>query len=458
MSRLERLKELRRKNIIKATACGLALALAIGSAQGLGTYALFTDTEDVASNLTISTGDVDVKVSKGQTVTSIGEEIAFEITNEGTLNQNISLNIIADQELRNNLGDVGIYFYSDTDSNPNISEIKKEVLDKYIDLTNNNKELFVLSPGQTIQGSIDLDIKSSIIENKEYKLNLQVNARQINKSKELKNYGFYDEDIQKNTININSKESVILEDYNGGLSFKKNESIYKYINVNYYGRSRAKGLISAIDLLDGTSLDATRGNIESVNCSGVFSDDKCEVVNNQSGKKIQINNISTDSQNTIKYYYGAGNHINIKFKYANDSIAFYRVDFRRDKTLFIFDSIEAKVTKISQKEFEDDNLINISTLQDIEEVDESDTVESFKEDIQEIELDIIEQPKEDIEEESVEQEVVDIPKDDIVEQPNEEVEEPSEPEIVEPPNFEEVVLPSKTDVILERKEEIEIEE
>ena len=55
MSRLRRLKKLRRKNRIKATACGLALALVIGSAQGLGTYALFTDVEDASSNLAIST-------------------------------------------------------------------------------------------------------------------------------------------------------------------------------------------------------------------------------------------------------------------------------------------------------------------------------------------------------------------------------------------------------------------
>ena len=91
MSRFRRLKEEKIKNRIKSISFVLALALLIGSVQGLGTYALFTDTEDVASNLAISTGDVDVKVSEGQTITELAQGINFSITNQGTLNQNISL-------------------------------------------------------------------------------------------------------------------------------------------------------------------------------------------------------------------------------------------------------------------------------------------------------------------------------------------------------------------------------
>ena len=52
MSRLSKIKRKRkRKNRIKATSYGLVLALAVGSAQGLGTYALFTDTENVPSDI-----------------------------------------------------------------------------------------------------------------------------------------------------------------------------------------------------------------------------------------------------------------------------------------------------------------------------------------------------------------------------------------------------------------------
>ena len=61
-SRLKRLKDIRRKNKIKTTFCCLTLALAMGISQGIGTYALFTDNENVSSDISLSTGDVDVEV------------------------------------------------------------------------------------------------------------------------------------------------------------------------------------------------------------------------------------------------------------------------------------------------------------------------------------------------------------------------------------------------------------
>ena len=61
-SRLKRLKNIRRKNKIKNNFCCLTLALAMGISQGIGTYALFTDNENVSSDISLSTGDVDVEV------------------------------------------------------------------------------------------------------------------------------------------------------------------------------------------------------------------------------------------------------------------------------------------------------------------------------------------------------------------------------------------------------------
>ncbi|WP_155490080.1 TasA family protein, partial [Paraclostridium sordellii] len=104
MSRIRRLKENRRKNTIKTTVASLALVLALGFTQVIGTYALFTDTVDLPSNLSISTGDVDVRVDDGFNITieddyyikdneQIQKKHKFNIYNDGTLKQNISLSL-----------------------------------------------------------------------------------------------------------------------------------------------------------------------------------------------------------------------------------------------------------------------------------------------------------------------------------------------------------------------------
>ena len=99
MSRVKRLKERRRKrkNKIKTTSCCLTLALAMGISQGIGTYALFTDTENVPSDISLSTGDVDVEVSKGFEFKDLAPEESrthqFTITNHGTLRQHIKLSV-----------------------------------------------------------------------------------------------------------------------------------------------------------------------------------------------------------------------------------------------------------------------------------------------------------------------------------------------------------------------------
>lgn len=207
MSRLRRLKKLRRKNRIKATACGLALALAIGSSQGLGTYALFTDVEDVSSNLAISTGDVDVEVSDGIDFIDVQPqdniEVPFVITNKGTLNQNVSLKLDIS---------TGISKYLTYDiifSNDNIIR-NGEIL-------YNGSDLLVLSPGETIIGSIQIAVgnMSSEIQKELYgkvqDIELSIKTTQINKDNTLVNDGFYDVEIQRSTIMI-GEENVIYGD------------------------------------------------------------------------------------------------------------------------------------------------------------------------------------------------------------------------------------------------------
>lgn len=231
MSRLERLKELRIKNRMKATVCGLALALAIGSAQGLGTYALFTDTEDVASNLTISTGDVDVEASPGNSFIDIKPnnviKMPITITNNGTLNQNISLELSASKDIKSHL-------------------THKFVFDNGITVNDDGvmykgEELFVLAQGESITGSTNITVGSMERDEQnnlcgtEKGVDITVKARQTNKDNTLFEKGFYDEAIQKNTITIAQKEVISIATgekayfTNGnGNSFKK---LYIPINV-----------------------------------------------------------------------------------------------------------------------------------------------------------------------------------------------------------------------------------
>lgn len=101
MSRIKKLNERkkRKQNKLKITMGSLALTLVIGSTQALGTYALFTDAEDFITNLSISTGDVDVLINgdgfNGEEIEATNKPISkeFKIKNNGTLKQNFKVQL-----------------------------------------------------------------------------------------------------------------------------------------------------------------------------------------------------------------------------------------------------------------------------------------------------------------------------------------------------------------------------
>ena len=77
----------------------------MGISQGIGTYALFTDNENVPSDISLSTGDVDVEVNPVGDFTdtelnlSNYIEMPIKITNNGTLNQNIRLSLSTSEDI-----------------------------------------------------------------------------------------------------------------------------------------------------------------------------------------------------------------------------------------------------------------------------------------------------------------------------------------------------------------------
>ncbi|WP_455537592.1 hypothetical protein [Terrisporobacter sp.] len=224
MSRLKKLK-----NKVKTTFCCLTLAFIMGIPQGIGTYALFTDNEDVPSDISLSTGDVDVEVSEGKKFIEVEPEdkinIPIRITNNGTLNQNISLDFSISKDIEEYL----IYEFVFDEIT-----IKNGVM-------YNGEKLFVLSPGKSILGEAKITVAKELKDKQndlcgtEKSIDIIVKSTQINKDNTLMNNGFYDVAIQKNTMSIAQKEVITIATgekayftNGGGNSFKK---LYIPINV-----------------------------------------------------------------------------------------------------------------------------------------------------------------------------------------------------------------------------------
>lgn len=409
MSRLRRLKKLRRKNRIKATACGLALALAIGSSQGLGTYALFTDVEDVSSNLAISTGDVDVEVSDGIDFIDVQPqdniEVPFVITNKGTLNQNVSLKLDISTGISKYLT-YGIIF-----SNDNITR-NGEIL-------YNGSDLLVLSPGETINGSIQIAVgnMSSEIQKELYgkvqDIELSIKSTQINKDNTLVNNGFYDVEIQRSTIMI-GEENVIYGDavkVTPANGYNEDSTVsLKVSNTTNYS-----GLESVIDNIENVD----RKNIEITSKKGAFKNTNSFDIGGQ--WYTFYDKVDT---RLIGNGFGQGNDISVKLKYNDGSYKIYNFDFKVKDIVNGNRLLAVKVT------LEQDAMYLID--EDIDKPSESEIV-------------------------SISNEKVEVSSEsEIVNTSNEKVEVPSQSQIVELPKVEEVEISTESNLIEQSKEEIQV--
>lgn len=210
MSRVKKLKERkgRRINKLKIAAVSLTLTLTISSTQALGTYALFTDTEDLVSDLSISTGDVDVEVNKGFDKTDVQSGHTFThnviITNNGTSNQNIRLEL----EKKLDYVDYSVDFVDEKIADlASLSIVEQNI-------TNADGTLFVLPPGEQVNATINIRIGEipKDVYNTTENIKLVVLASQINKANTIVKNGFYDIAIQQNTINFIGKENIITSD------------------------------------------------------------------------------------------------------------------------------------------------------------------------------------------------------------------------------------------------------
>ena len=207
MSRLKRLKERKRKNRIKATVCGLALFLQIGSIRLLGTHALFADVEDIPTNISISTGDVEVEVEDRFNKINLeqGKEYnnEFSISNKGTISQKVYLTF--DYEGANYLDGI-IYKLQVIYKDRVLDEIIKSGEDfkksEEIEIKDNDSE-FILEAGENItcKTSILLEETDNVYLQDNCYFDLKITSKQIG----FDDYGFYDVDYQKNEISIVDK-------------------------------------------------------------------------------------------------------------------------------------------------------------------------------------------------------------------------------------------------------------
>lgn len=413
MSRLRRLKERKIKNTIKATSCGLALALIMGSVQGLGTYALFTDTVDTINKLDISTGDVDVEVGKGFKGIKLekGKEYKneFDISNKGTLKQKLYIGfdykgsnfpegflkkITYKLEIRYEGRLIDTIIKTGDLLNESAEEI--EIKDKNSD--------FILDPDKKISCTAYIKLNhtnhSPAHKDDNFNFNLKIISKQIG----LQTGGFFDVESQINEINFkNADES------NGSIGICSCGCENKAIKLEFNAENlRPKDIL---DRIESISVFDESGN-------DMFSCHKLSI-DKETGKGMVDMVKNYEPQIPIDETYLNGKIINIYFQIRG------------------MQGYEKYSLLLGQSKPGEEITFKWSYAGPVDE-----NLKPKKEIENQIESELIELPKKELE---------------VEELPKKEVEVPGEPEVVEPPK-EEVEVPIEPDVISPSKEETEIQE
>lgn len=431
MSRLKKLKERKIKNKIKATSCGLALALLIGSVQGLGTYALFTDNVDV-SKLAISTGDVDVSAGEGFKDDLIDKNNiitkSFKIKNQGTLRQKLQLGLITNTSISEEALKNINYNLTMTHGEKNIKPINLNFYEikqmEPIDLEYEHGGKVILKPGEIIDCTATISLKNGSRSNQEkvnIEFNLNILASQIGYKKHKGFIGIHNQNnnflIKKSNLEdleTNLDVEFEYDDDNDGCSHENKER-YE-IEIEIPGERKFRNL----EIIKGT------GQFKSIEtCSKETDKDEFDIIKKPEGEFILGDGgIGTEYSDSQKLF--------VKIEFTTGEIETWEIKFR-----YRNNKLQAYYT-----------VVNVER-EGVEVPSEPEVVEPQKEEVEKpSKPEIVEPPKEEVEKPS---------EPEIVEPPKEEVEVPSEPEVVEPPK-EEIVVPTQPDIIAPPKEETEIQE
>lgn len=418
---MSRLKILKERNKLKTTMVSLALALSIGLIPSLETYATFKDSESMTEDLSISTGDVDVRVDEGFNIVWSEDEHddenimfkahEFKIYNEGTLKENLRLNLSTDKDISKY---VKYTLKFDKYKDRQIQAIDLSTKDNKELRYEDNKELVVLNSGDSLSAklylNIDEDIEDLVEDLESIKIGIDINilASQINKSNTIEENGFYDREVQKNSITIidddNDDDNVIPS---GSIKVSAKDTT---IDINHETND-SNGYIGLDRFIDNYDQVI---KIEYISGNGAFS--KSNGYSKNSTYQIYPVDVKGISRNFEKK-----NTITLKFNYKDGSYKKYMLDFRAEGSYGnrLLEAqvwlIESNMNSINEDKQEE---VEIPTL-DSEQLypDEEGTSDSTKSD---------------------------------------ELEIPNYKDVIETPKVE--VVPSQPDIIEPSKEEIEIQE
>ncbi len=432
MSRIKKLNERkkRKQNKLKITMGSLALTLVIGSTQALGTYALFTDAEDFITNLSISTGDVDVLINgdgfNGEEIEATNKPISkeFKIKNNGTLKQNLKVQLnFTDTHVDKSVLEKISYKLESIDNKFKTIEMNMaDLATKGITIIDNNNN----NNPMTLNYSNELSCKATITVNEDTTLQA-LNGKIINFKLKLiaeqTNFvdtGFYDVYEQPNSIR-GKKE----------LGPNESEVIFKdcpcSVCINTATGKRAKAY--EIDL------------------SSIFTQDQLNHIYAKTiVKQEYVNGSGTPEENNDNYFVHLaeiGSRYMYIGHYSGDEPSVDAIVNRKLKIEFSFgsaDPITYIVTfkKDGEKSFIAEwegpikNTTNISNKEILVPSIKEETTKPLKEDetIEPNKPEITESPKEDETTESNQSEIIEPPNED-------ETTEPNKPGITEPPSHNE---------------------
>lgn len=424
MSRLERLKSRRRKNILKTTASGLALALFIGSTQTIPIYAWFTALGTVDSGLVVNTGTMGLDVTPGfDDAININKETEiitqeFDITNTGSLKQRLSINIdlkettTIPQSLLNNINYDLELTHTKDDIKYTLDSINGSIstLINDTDINNTDNSQFILDPGTSINCKAKIYINDkNISKNLKGKLldfDLKIKANQTN----LKDNGFMATFSQPNTIAIlGDNESEAVWDECPYIGCKK-----QVIGVDFPKDIYTGSIFFDVDVIGDKDLE-----VHYVKYGKIY-------ISKKNNSDVTINDI-------------LNKNIKVKFRVGLNKYVEYSLSFEKTSS--------GKVIGIWSYGTTINDLYDI----DIEESLKEESEEHLKLDVVGVanELEVAEPPK-------AEEEIKEPIESEVIEHPKEEVEESIEPELIEQPKVEEVVVSSNPDIIAQKKEETEI--
>ena len=381
---MSRLKNKKMKKFTKNIVSSLALALVMSSTQIIPTYALFTDTIKIASDLVISMGKLDVNIENGfnKKELEVKNEVIkknFKITNDGTLKQHLKLSLSGiDNNIKKYL-DYNIEFENYNNKTIKSISYKQLLNNNLVSLEYEDNSLVVLEPGKFITATanivIDENIPQYLIE-EPLKFNLNINAIQANNETIIQNFGFNDVEIQENYLQFKDMIKPELPQ-NGNL---KVQLVSNEDKVKIFIRD-----IKEINTKNIRDIEITGGTGEFNNIKIVQDNDNIVFVQKDSQGNFNITNTDFDDSNTLilKLIMNDKSYKEIKFR--------FRINSKSSKKL------EAYYEIISSGTVEVSSILN-------------------------------------------ESEVVEPPKD-------EEIEVPNEPEVVELSKDEEIGVPNELEIV-----------